>query len=98
MFDLVVAHDVLIHVIPKLIEKVWNELVRVTNRYLYVTLSEDVSDEERKKIGLGFHVFLHNYKPLLKRTPLKIIKEIPHPILATGGKAIIWFLEKRSSL
>jgi len=90
-FDLVIAQSILLHVEPEMITKVWNELVRVTRKYLYVATMK----VRRTKKRLAFesqgnhHCFSHDYTGLMKESGLKILHN--HSYTDRG----VWIITKK---
>jgi ubiquinone/menaquinone biosynthesis C-methylase UbiE len=90
-FDLVVAQSVLLHVKPAMLDRVWNELIRVSDKFVYVATSYPAWTIERwaEDHKPGCWCFAHDYYDLIRKSRLTIIEEY-HP----GENRIAWLLQK----
>ena len=66
MFDLTVCHLFFLHVRPELIERVWNECVRVTKKYWFLTINIGTGEKRQP------HCFVHDYLSLLWKTKIEM--------------------------
>ena len=82
-FGLVVSDNVLLHVSPDLIDKVWIEHVRVSRKYLYVATNT------KNYINVEGH-FCHDYFHLFEESRLSIKEE-----MRFGKQRVNWWLEKK---
>jgi len=81
-FDLVISNSLLLHVPFGMIQRVWDEQVRVSRRFIFIGSSY-------KSIGeLDFHCFQHDYEALIKGSTLEILEEFFYSV------KVNWWLGK----
>jgi SAM-dependent methyltransferase len=69
-FDLIISFSVLLHVLPDQIENIFQEHVRVSNKYIFIaTWYEDLRGKSEE------HCFEHDYYYLFKKNNLSILED-----------------------
>lgn len=92
-FNLVISNSLLVHVPYKMIQRVWDEQMRVSKRFIFIGTNHGSS---RKNVGghegigkkLAPHCFFHDYKALIEDSNLKILNEL------FFSNKVNWWLEK----
>lgn len=86
-FDLVFTHGLLMHLNPRQINQAFQELFRVTKKYLIII--EEVRDKPQP---LNYFTWAHDYDKIIASLPVRVVAR------KQGKYLLIWYLLKKSSM